>query len=135
MTRTGLLLDTTFVIDVLRGTPEALSFDEHHERVGTVTYLSSQTYFELYVGIELAVNGDRERELIRDVVDSKRTLPAETTVMKQAGMLYGRLQRDGQMIEPADCVIAATALIEGLPVVTRNDDHFERIDGLDVRRY
>ena len=135
MTRTGLLLDTTFVIDVLRGTPEALSFDEHHDRVGTVTYLSSQTYFELYVGIELSVDDEDERQRIRDVVDSKRSLPAETSVMKNAGRLYGRLQREGPPIEPADCVIASTALIERLPIVTRNDDHFERIVGIDVRRY
>ena len=38
-------------------------------------------------------------------------------------------------IDREDCIIAATALIEERPVVTRSVSYFERIDGLDVRSY
>lgn len=49
--------------------------------------------------------------------------------------LSGELITEGQRIDREDCVVAATALQEGEPVVTRNTDHFERIPGLDVVSY
>jgi len=41
----------------------------------------------------------------------------------------------GEPIDREDCIIAATAIAENEPVVTRNAGHFERISGLDVRTY
>jgi len=43
--------------------------------------------------------------------------------------------RGGTPIDETDVVIAPTALVNGLPVVTRNLEHFERIDDLAVRSY
>ena len=39
------------------------------------------------------------------------------------------------LIDREDCIIAPTALLADEPVVTRNIDHFSRIDGLDVETY
>nr|WP_198662026.1 hypothetical protein [Halorussus litoreus] len=51
----------------------------------------------------------------------------------RAGVFY-----PGRVVTlPAVCVslIGATALLVDEPVVTRNSDYFERIDGLDVETY
>jgi predicted nucleic acid-binding protein len=34
-----------------------------------------------------------------------------------------------------DCIIGATAALNDEPVVTRNTEHFDRIDGLRVETY
>lgn len=55
--------------------------------------------------------------------------------MRKAGRLSGELIAQGERIEREDCVVAATAVLNDEPVVTRNVDHFERIDGLAVQSY
>jgi predicted nucleic acid-binding protein len=55
--------------------------------------------------------------------------------MREAGMVSGRLIADGNEIDREDCVIAATALVEEEPAVTRSVAHFERIPGVEVCWY
>lgn len=51
------------------------------------------------------------------------------------GRSFRQLQRDGLMIGANDLWIAATALANGVPVVTRNDREFSRVEGLKVFGY
>ena len=45
----------------------------------------------------------------------------------QAAEIYGKLYRQGQLITDADILIAATALVHNLTLVTENVAHFQRI--------
>ncbi|EMA35644.1 PIN domain-containing protein [Natronobacterium lacisalsi] len=62
-------------------------------------------------------------------------MSADHTVMRKAGKLSGELINGGERIEREDCIIAATALLNDEPVITRNSEHFGRIDDLEVRSY
>ena len=42
------------------------------------------------------------------------------------------LAANGQLIGGNDLWIAATSLAHGMPLVTRNGDHFKRVPGLEV---
>lgn len=130
-----MILDTSFVVDVMNGDDDALDTYRVYENAREQQYLSAQTVYELYFGIERAMHSDAERRRVRDVIDTKAVLPADRAVMKKAGKIRGRLTNDGRTIDPGDCVIAATALVEEQPVVTRNVDHFDRIDALEVHTY
>nr|WP_230198729.1 hypothetical protein [Halopiger djelfimassiliensis] len=55
--------------------------------------------------------------------------------MKKAGRIDGRLASAGRAIGTGETIIAATALVHEEPVLTRNVEHFRRIDGLDVESY
>ncbi len=81
------------------------------------------------------MHSDAEHRKVRAVIDTKPVIPADRAVMKKAGTVGGQLITDGREIDREDCVIAATALIEEESVVTRNVDHFERIEGVEVRSY
>jgi predicted nucleic acid-binding protein len=50
----------------------------------------------------------------------------------RAAEIYGSLRRRGQPISDADLLIAATALLHDLSLVTGNEDHFKRLDGLRI---
>lgn len=130
-----MILDTAFVIDVMNDDDGATDAYREFETAGQHQYLSSITVLELYEGIARAFDSAAERERVRDVIDTRPVLPADRTVMAKAGRISGELITEGMEIDREDCVIAATALIEEQPVVTRNVAHFERIDGLDVRSY
>lgn len=65
----------------------------------------------------------------------KTIVPADGSVMARAGDVSGQLYDRGEPIDREDCVVAATALLEDEPVLTRNVDLFERIPELAVRTY
>ncbi len=52
-------------------------------------------------------------------------LPVSAQVARVSGQLRGQLQAKGQTRSQADMLIAATAKVHGLTLVTRNVRHFE----------
>lgn len=92
--------------------------------------MSAITVLELHEGIAQTDRPEAERVEVLSVLDSKPVIPAGHGVMRRAGNLSGDLLNDGRRMNREDCVVAATALQEGEPVVTRDTDHFDRILGL-----
>jgi predicted nucleic acid-binding protein len=85
--------------------------------------------------VRRADHSEEEQQAVLGVLDSKAVVPADADVMRRAGELSGDLYRAGDPIDREDCIVAATAIQEGEPVVTRNADHFERVPHLDVLTY
>ena len=63
---------------------------------------------------------------------SGRILPVSIEVGERWGLISGEAARRGTTLPVADAFIAATALVHGLIVVTRNEDDFRRC-GVAVR--
>jgi tRNA(fMet)-specific endonuclease VapC len=59
-------------------------------------------------------------------------LPLTDEVVVRAADVYAGLHRSGQLIGDADTLIAATALVAGLSLVTNNLAHYRRVPGLRV---
>ncbi|HEY9247841.1 MAG TPA: type II toxin-antitoxin system VapC family toxin [Rariglobus sp.] len=62
-------------------------------------------------------------------------LPMDSTVLKETVRIMRELRIAGGGIGAADSIIAATARLYGLPLVTDNVKHFKRIGGVDVRSF
>ncbi len=110
------LLDTDVLIDHLRA---GVSVPVPHERAA----FSSLTRAELYSG----------KRVIESVVDDLLSVFAEITLDRPIAEEAGRLRRE-RGIPLADAAIAATALVSGRVLVTRNVKHFARIKGLKIHR-
>jgi predicted nucleic acid-binding protein len=48
------------------------------------------------------------------------------------GEIKAQLRKEGMLLEDVDLLIAATARVQGLTLVTNNQDHFGRISGLHL---
>jgi predicted nucleic acid-binding protein len=108
------LLDTDVLIDHLRG----------HRRLDLVDpawKISVVTRCELFAGR----NTDESR--LQQTLDQIDELSVNRIIAESAG----RIRRTTQLDIP-DALIAATALEHGLPVMTRNRRHFERVAGLTL---
>lgn len=57
-------------------------------------------------------------------------LSLDDEIVVQAAEIYALLRKRGGIIGDADILIAATALVHNLTLVTNNLDHFRRIPGL-----
>lgn len=64
-----------------------------------------------------------------------RIVPLTDEAVVKASEIYAELRRRGQPIGDADILIAASALVNGLQLVTNNEDHFTRIPGLIVENW
>ena len=130
-----MIEDTSFIIDLLYEAPAAVDYLELIEKTNRPEKVASITVLELYEAVPQLDVPEERKQRILDVLDTRPTVPADETVMRKAGKISGRLLARGEEIDREDCIIGATALLTDEPVVTRNVDHFERIDGLAVETY
>jgi predicted nucleic acid-binding protein len=130
-----MIQDTSFIIDLLRGDENAKRLLDLVEKEARPQKVSSVTVLELYEGVVRSQTPETKRERILEILETKHVVSADHSVMRKAGKLSGELINDGERIEREDCVIAATALLNDEPIITRNTKHFGRIDGLEVRSY
>jgi len=122
------LLDTNFLSELRR--PRRMAPNVQHW-LGTIdlrgTYISALSVFELeYGAVRAERKGLSHAPLLREWIDTQilpdfegRILPFDETV----ALRYARLQA-GDLRPYADVMIAATALVHSLTVVTRNIDDF-----------
>lgn len=130
-----MIEDTSFIIDILHDDPDALQYLELIETTNQPEKVASITVLELYEAIPQLAVPEPRRQKILDVLDTRHTVAADETVTRKAGTISGELRSRGDEIDREDCLIGATAILTDEPVVTRNTDHFERIDGLRVETY
>jgi predicted nucleic acid-binding protein len=114
----NLLLDSNILILHLRKRGSATEFllqwgeqDNLHISVATRT--------ELLAGMK----PNEERTTIA-LLNSLRNLPVSDEVADRAGRLIYRLARTGIQLSFPDALIAATALIHSLAIITTNAAHF-----------
>ena len=55
-----------------------------------------------------------------------------TAHIKEKSLIYADLRTVGQLIEDADLLIAAIALVNDLTLVTHNTSHFSRVADLQL---
>ncbi len=56
----------------------------------------------------------------------------DQAVWKKAAQLYANLSQKGNLIDDADIFIAAFCIVNNYTLVTNNENHFKRIDGLKM---
>jgi predicted nucleic acid-binding protein len=67
-----------------------------------------------------------------EIFESIEVFPfTDNTIIKTREIVL-QLKRKSMVIELADMMIAATAIENDLPLATINQNHFERIDGLEI---
>lgn len=130
-----MIVDTDVLIDVMTDDEQAKRRVEDLESRRVPLRISSISLFELSHSIERVVDSADRRRRIEAVLESKPAYPADDAVMKKAGRIDGRLASEGRAVGMGDTIIAATALVHEEPVLTRNVDHFERIDGVGIESY
>lgn len=89
------------------------------------------TRFEILRGLK-AKNAQTQIVRFEAICSYSKILGLNDSVIVKASDIYADLHQSGQLISDADILIAATAFENGLAVVTNNENHFNRIKGLQV---
>ena len=127
------LLDTNLVSERIkpRPNPGVVAWLDHVDEEST--FLSVITVMELRYGIQRSSPGKSrtrlEEWLAQDLVPrfSGRILPVDLETADGCGRLSARSEALGRPMETRDALIAATAEVYGLTLVTRNASDFEPV--------
>ena len=123
-----MILDTTFVIDLLNNQAEAIQFLKKLEETPLKT--TSITAYEVHQSAR-----EHEKVRVRQFFKCIPVLSFTYEDAEEAGRIARSLKQEGKTINAEDCMIASIALRENAPILTRNIKHFSRIQGLRVVKH
>ncbi|MBS3125578.1 type II toxin-antitoxin system VapC family toxin [Candidatus Woesearchaeota archaeon] len=127
-----MILDTTILIDFLRGEERAIRFVADHSPLWT----TEVNVFELFVGAYLGGVVQKKKDNAGALIERLIVLPLDRKASIKAAELASELIKKGLTVETADNLIAGIALTNGITeIVTANKSHFERFDELKVISY
>ena len=125
------LVDTDFLIDRLRewvageAGPATTYLREHDATSFAISTVSLLEFLEGY---------EHPRDTVA-LLGAYAQFPLTDRVACRGSWLRRRLRARGQMMGDFDVLIAATALDAGIPLVTGNVAHFQRVPGLVLESY
>ena len=101
----------------------------------TETEVSVVTLAELTVGVLMASDDDRPTRMatLSAVESTWDPLPIDAEVSRQFARIAAALRVNGRRVPILDALVAATAIVEQIPVVTQDND-YEAIPGVEVIR-
>lgn len=127
------LLDTSVLIDLLRGKPDAKVFVDRHLEEAITT--SSICEAEVYEGIYREKGGDipKKRQTFQNLLKNfSPAVPFDSDQAEIAGKIRTQLALKGSLIGDLDVLIAAAAISQDAALVTKNIKHFEKIPDLQL---
>jgi predicted nucleic acid-binding protein len=126
------LLDTCVISELVKKNPRRQVVDWIDAQEESTLYVSALTIGELEKGIVKLPASERKTRLVtwvrRDLTNrfSGRVLPIDARIASHWGTITGESERRGLPLPVVDSLIAATALVNDLQVVTRNTEDFSR---------
>lgn len=120
-----VVVDTSIIVDYLRR--------------GTATLEQALLQFEcaitavtLYELRAITVRSERQDQLLSRLSSVITVLPFDAQAATLAAEVWRDLAAQGIGIGLPDTLIAGTCLAEGIPLLTRNPEHYRRVTGLRV---
>jgi len=126
-----LLLDTDTMSLFLRNVPKVMTKANDYLKFHKDFTFSIITRFEILRGLK-AKNASRQIVKFESICRQSKIVELNDRVIVTAADIYADLHKRGQLIGDADILIAATAIENNLAVVTNNENHFNRIVGLQI---
>ncbi len=126
----SFLLDTCVISEYQKNIPNNLVLDWIQSQEEESLFLSVMTIGEIEKGISKLSISKRKDELtiwIQSLIYrfEMRILPINIEIIRHWGNLVGTLEKEGRVLPLTDSLIATTALVNNLTIVTRNEKDFE----------
>ena len=126
-------LDTDILIEYLRGS-EAIK-----RRIESLTDKDSLgliwlTFYEFFKGIFLSGKLEEEK-FLQEMRQTCIILEPSYEAAKIGGQIYAALKKEGKLINDADILIASVVKAHEAVLVTNNEGHFSRIEGLKIENW
>ncbi|MFX0209071.1 MAG: type II toxin-antitoxin system VapC family toxin [Candidatus Hodarchaeota archaeon] len=136
-----ILTDTTFLIDCLRKKADVQAIIDNYP--DEILYTTEINVFEMYLGLYSSKFLKSKKELfeqrkkrLEDLLTKFQVLSFARKEAIEAAKILGKLSIEGQLIDFRDGMIGGIARINGIStILTKNVEHFKRIESLNVISY
>ena len=127
-----ILLDTDVCVEILRGNKKVIQNRSKFEEPVAISFMSVA---ELFYGAENSDAAVTNLSLVEEFLLSVQVIQSEFSIMKRFGSIKAKLKRLHKLVPDADIFIASKAIEKCEFLVTGNQDHFSRIDGLKLENW
>mgnify|MGYP001081653396 CR=1 FL=1 len=134
------LFDTAFIVDLTNEEPAAAAIATKVDQERSFAAISVISVHEYLFGVHHTYRHDSEKLAVK-LASARRDLsrfeilPLIREIVELSAQLHAGLETSGWVIGINDVYIAATALHYNLTLVTRDTQHFGRIDQLKIESY
>ena len=124
------LIDTDIIIYSLKNHDQVVqnfrNFKESPKAISVITY------GELVYGARKSANSEKNLAKVYRLAELFPIIDISPAIMEIFGELKASLEKSGKTIDDMDLLIASTAIVNNLILVTNNEKHFQRIPGLEM---
>jgi tRNA(fMet)-specific endonuclease VapC len=124
------LVDTDWIVDYLKGKKNAIEGLQKLFDKGL--YVSVISIAEIYEGIIDAKNKDDVRKSFDDFLGGVVILNLNESICKKFGEIRSSMRKKGELIGDFDILIASTAIVHDLKLITGNVAHFSKIKEIKI---
>ena len=118
---------TAFLKNDLRVVQRVSDYLELFEKL-TINIIS---YYEILRGLKDLGNEEKLKRF-EDFIQENELVFIRKDTIEKAAEIYAYLKKEGNLIEDADILMASTAIVEDLVLITNNIKHFKRLKGLKI---
>ncbi|MHA1839534.1 MAG: type II toxin-antitoxin system VapC family toxin [Candidatus Ranarchaeia archaeon] len=127
-----IFLDTSYLIDLLRGEPKATKLLDRLQS-DTPFVTSTLVMYEFLVGAYNAKAWKKELNIRRKILKKMFIIDFDSKAANVAAEINAQLRKRRKMINGADILIVGSMLSNGISsLVTKNVKHFQKIKQLSI---
>jgi len=128
-----IVLDTSFLIDYLRGIKATYDLIDEENDVAT----TSITYHEVMIGLKRK-RSKKEEKLFKRLFSEVKILPFDVKAAEESSSIAAKLMAIGREVNALDILIAGIAIANGADKIITRDTDFEeiaKVSDIDVVLY
>jgi tRNA(fMet)-specific endonuclease VapC len=126
----GALLDTDTISFFLRRDSNVVMNLTDYLTENEAAHISVVTYYEILNGLYFK-DAKKQLAAFERFATLNTIVPLTSLIAKKSARIYAELRAAGRVIGHNDVLIAGTALVNDLTLVTNNTRHFAQVAGLD----
>jgi len=130
----SICLDTSVLIDNLRGKTQTVEFIKRLEEAGATLSTTTINSFELYYGAYRSRRREKNLTATRTLLTRLVILDLTDESSNKAGRILAYLEEEGDLIGFRDALIAAIAMNHETTLATSDIQDFSRVPDLQVLR-
>ncbi len=125
------MLDTDYLVALLRGDAAAVAQADKIKSPKTTTINA----FELYYGADRSRNPVKSHTEVNSLLRSMDVLEFEMPAVLASAKIQAELMNAGNPVNILDVLIAGIVMVNKEELLTRNVNHFNRINGLKWEKW
>ncbi|MBP7282570.1 MAG: type II toxin-antitoxin system VapC family toxin [Leptospiraceae bacterium] len=125
------LLDTCFISELIKSKPNVGVLNWLEDKEESTLYLSALTLGEIKKGISKLPDSKKKKDLTKWLTELEkrfedRIISIDPDISLKWGLVQGELEQNGKSMPTIDALIACSALVHNLTVITHNAKDIKR---------